>query len=555
MSDSPPATPILTSASGVMAKGPGDTVELDPVWDERTQRLRVLIDDNLPTELHKLAADLMSSLRHNAGVAERFDAFCVQAFSKPDWAVPSSAFIGELFEDNEDRLAELVRVPDLVIELGCGQAAVACTVASKWATRGETHRLSRLAESIIAAQGTMKNPAAVEVMLALSATLAITRPSRAEQLLNAAVPLAAEEHAESLADAKRWTAAGRSLASCPQDIRDLWDTRLRRPRVAWKWESTEERKALKALAENLSPDSELAPLVQKIVPACWWDILLQKDTAVLALQARLDALSASASSTTEETSAQQADAPSLSIRKPHREWADEGDAPLGVRPHASSMARFILGWAFGVFVMGLSFFLAPDAMHRFIKDARQTLSPSSPEPTPPSTAKSTSSSAPATTQTPTPAKKDTTTVPPAPAVPELSGKAWREAQAQKFARHNTAIAHLFAQVKRSKWNDNQLILSGHNPELPFSDERYLQLLVWLHLDPPDDAETCRHLPRLLLDRADSSVLAIWEGLCYAGSPNETDIRRTAQEVYAEKVTTWSREDAARLHVIAQEPNQ
>jgi len=555
MSDSPPATPILTSASGVMVKGHGDTVALDPLWDERTQRLRVLIDDNLPTELHKLAADLMSSLRHNAGVAERFDAFCVQAFSKPEWAVPASAFIGELFEDNEDRLAELVRVPDLVIELGCGQAAVACTVASKWATRGETHRLSRFAESIIAAQGTMKNAAAVEVMLALSATLAITRPSRAEQLLNAAVPLASEEHAESLADARRWLAAGRSLASCQQDIRDLWDTRLRRPRVAWKWESPEERKALKALAENLSPDSDLAPLVQKIVPACWWDILLQKDTSEQALQRRLDTLSASASSSAAVGAAPLADAPSLSTRKPHREWANDGDAPLGVRPQASSMARFILGWAFGVFVMGLSFFLAPDAMHRFIKDARQTLSPASPEPPPPPAPKPTTSSAPATTQTSTPARKDTTTLPLAPAVPELSGKAWREAQAQKFARHNTAIAHLFAQVKRSKWNDNQLILSGHNAELPFSDERYLQLLVWLHLDPPDDAETCRHLPRLLLDRADSSVLAIWEGLCYAGSPNETDIRRTAQEVYAEKVTTWSREDAERLHMIAQEPNQ
>ena len=554
MSDSPPATPILTSASGVMAKGHGDTVELDPVWDERTQRLRVLIDDNLPTELHKLAADLISSLRHNAGVAERFDAFCVQAFSKPDWAVTASAFIGELFEDNEDRLAELVRVPDLVIELGCGQAAVACSVASKWATRGETHRLSRLAESIIAAQGTMKNAAAVEVMLALSATLAITRPSRAEQLLNAAVPLAAEEHAESLADARRWLAAGRSLASCQQDIRDLWDTRLRRQRVAWKWESPEERKALKALAENLSPDSELAPLVQRIVPACWWDILLQKDTAVLALQARLDALPTSASSPAEEASAQQVDTPSLSIRKTHREWADDGDAPLGVRPQASFMARFILGWAFGVFVMALSFFLAPDAMHRFIKDARQSLSPSSPESTPQPASKA-SASEPATSQTSARAKKDTSTALLAPAVPELSGKAWREAQAQKFALHNTAIAHLFTQVKRSKWNGNQLILSGHNAELPFSDERYLQLLVWLHLDPPDDAETRRHLPSLLLDRADSSVLAIWEGLCYSGSPNETDIRRTAQEVYAEKVTTWSREDAARLHVIAQEPNQ
>jgi hypothetical protein len=552
MSDSPPATPILTSASGVMAKGPGDTVELDPVWDERTQRLRVLIDDNLPTELHKLAADLMSSLRHNAGVAERFDAFCVQAFSKPDWAVPSSAFIGELFEDNEDRLAELVRVPDLVIELGCGQAAVACTVASKWATRGETHRLSRLAESIIAAQGTMKNPAAVEVMLALSATLAITRPSRAEQLLNAAVPIASEEHAESLADAKRWIAAGRSLASSPQDIRDLWDTRLRRPRVAWKWESTEERKALKALAENLSPDSDLAPLVQKIVPACWWDILLQKDTVEQALLARLANLPPSAPHPAIDTPNPQGDSPSLSTRKPHREWSDDGDAPLGVRPHASSSARFFLGWAFGVFAMCLNFFLAPDAMHHFFKAARQALNLSPPKSTQPISTKSSSSES-AAKQTPTVATKDSPPVPPAPPVPELSGKAWRDTQAQKFARHNTAIVHLFEQVKQSKWNDNQLILSGHNPELPFSDEKYLQLLVWLHLDPPPDAETCQHLPRLLLERADSSVLAVWEGITYPGSPNAEDIRRTAREVYADKLNTWSREDAARLQVIAQDP--
>ena len=78
---SPDSTSNPAAAASVMARGPGETKEVDPVWEERAQRLRVLIDDNLPGELHKLSEDLMDSLRNNAGVAERFDAFCVQAFS------------------------------------------------------------------------------------------------------------------------------------------------------------------------------------------------------------------------------------------------------------------------------------------------------------------------------------------------------------------------------------------------------------------------------------------------------------------------------------------
>lgn len=549
MSDTSPApSSSPTAAASVMAQGPGETKELDPVWEERAQRLRVLIQDNLPAELRKLSEDLMDSLRNNAGVAERFDAFCVQAFSKPEWAVPASAFIGELFEDSEDRLAELARVPDLVIELGCGQAAVACTVASKWATRGETHRLSRLAESVIAAQGTMKNPAAVEVMLALAATLAITRPSRAEQLFNAAAPQAAEEHAESLADARRWITAGKSLASAPQEIRDLWDTRLRRPRVPWKWESVEERKALRVLSEHFDPSSELAPLVQKIVPGCWWDLVQQKAVSEQSIRAEFAGLPPPA------PVPESAPAVSEAISRKANQWADD-DAPLGVRPKASFAARFILGWAFGVFLMFVTFFMAPDAMHRFIKDARQALgsSPSSAPVSPAAGSKTPTTSQPA----PKPASPaaSTTSAPSSPAegtVPVLSGKAWRDAQSQKFARHNFSIADLLARVKRGNWNENQMILSGHNPELPFADERYLQLLVWLHLDPPEDAETRRNLPKLLLERADSSVLAIWEGLSYPGSPNEEDIRITARETYPEKLHTWSKEDAERLRQLAQD---
>ena len=524
MPDAAPDTPTSpTTASGVMAQGPGETVVVDPVWDERAQRLHLLMQDNMPPELRKLAGDLMDSLRHKAGVAERFDAFCAQAFSKPDWAVPASAFISELFEDNEDRLAELARVPDLVIELGCGQAALACTVASKWATRGETHRLSRLAESIVAAQGTMKNPAAVEVMLALAATLAVTRPTRAEQLFNAAMPLASTEHTEALTDAKLWLAAGKVLASAQQDVRDLWDTRMRRPRTAWKWESEEERRALRFLAEQLSPEMETAPLFRQVVPACWWEVAMQRMEDQLAWQRKWETVKrkrvtnpADAAPVESET---EAPTPAATPKLRSQTHAFGDPDVLAVRPHASSVARFVLGWAVGVFLMGGTFFLAPESFYRAITDFRAIFSP----------AKNAASEAPA------------------------SGKAWRETQVASFAKGKESLEPLVRRVKGSTWAQSQMLLSGHAPELTFDDPKYLQMLVWLHLDPPSDPETRQHLPRLLVEKADISAMAVWEQLLYPGSPNADDIRATAREVYKEKASTCPPEDIKRLQAICEAP--
>lgn len=516
----PATTTSPSAASGVMAQGPGETVVVDPVWDERAQRLHLLIQDNMPAELRKLAGDLMDSLRHNAGVAERFDAFCAQAFSKPDWAVPASAFISELFENNEDRLAELARVPDLVIELGCGQAALACTVASKWATRGETHRLSRLAESIVAAQGTMKNPAAVEVMFALSATLAVTRPSRAEQLFNAALPLASTEHAEALSDAKLWLAVGKVLASAPQEVRDLWDTRMRRPKAAWKWDSDEERRALRFLAGQLTLEMETAQLFRQVVPACWWELAMQRVEDEQAWQRKWETVKRKRASTGTNEPAEQEQAAPPATPKPRSSAHAFGDQDfLAVRPHASSMARFVLGWAVGVFLMGGTFFLAPEGVYRAIKDFRSLFSSAAPQ------------------EVKTPA----------------SGKAWRDAQVASFAKGKESLDPLVRRVKGGNWAQNQMLLSGHAPELPFADARYLQLLVWLHLDPPDDPETRQHLPGLLVEKADASAIAVWEELVYPGSPNAEDIRATARDVYKAKASTWSPEDLARLQAICEGP--
>jgi hypothetical protein len=212
---------------------------LDASRQELASRVEGVIDAELPEELRSSARDLLRAVLGKVAVAEHFDAFCGTAFSKREWAAAASPVIAELFDADEDQLAELARIPDLVIELGTGQATVTCMVASRWAARGETHRLSRLAESIVASHAA-KNASAVEVMLALAATLAVTRFSKAEQLYNAALPLAGEEHREALQDARRWLAAGRIVCSASQEERDFWDVRLRRPKAAWAWQSKDE---------------------------------------------------------------------------------------------------------------------------------------------------------------------------------------------------------------------------------------------------------------------------------------------------------------------------
>lgn len=532
-----------------MARAPGETVEVDPVWEAREQRVRLLVEEHLPQELRGLALDLMSSLRNNAGVAERFDAFCVQAFSKPDWAMPASAVIGELFEDDEDRLAELARVPDLVIELGCGQAAVACTVASKWAARGETHRLARLAESIIAAHGTMRNAAAVEVMLALAGTLAISRPSRAEQLFNTALPGATEENADAVADARSWLDTGKAVCGDPQEIRDLWDTRLRRPRTAWKWETDEERKALTLLADELDPQMPGIERYKRVVPACWWELAVER--ARMVEKHEKQSQTAADGNAQPAAAAEHASSASESPARPtaRTRWGD--DLPPGVDPSASGAARVVLGWAAGVFMMAVTALIAPDGVHRLVMDIRSLfVGKPAVQAAPASSAVDKPSSTP--TSTPAPVAK------PAPKPPAAQTQAdvdeenrrWRAANVKSMAAKNQALADVFLKVKNGKWSDVEMILGGHSQELPYSSEGYMQLLVWLHVDPPADADTQARLPKLLLERQDAGVLSFWEKLIYPGSPNADSIRRAAREALGERERTWSFEDTQRLRHIA-----
>jgi len=540
-----------TLATNEMAVASSQELEHLAARVKREETVRTLVQMTLPEELKKAAGELLDSLRTNAGVSERFDAFCCQAFSKPEWAAASSTVISEMFEDDEDRLAELARVPDVVIELGSGQAAIACTVASLWASRGETHRLARLAESIVAAHGTMKNPAAVEVMLALAATLAVTRPARAEQLFNVAMPLAEPEHAEAVADARLWLTTGKIMCSAPQEERDMWDTRLRRPRMPWKWDAPEEKRALECLGEQIKPGLPGLDKYQRIVPSQWWDQAMAKAVFEQAEQAK--PVLAAASKTTLTIKTHQLNEPRVKsdIEPPtvENEAQNLPDKPTPERGRRSfdaeaaserestlrsgSIARFVLGWACGVLAMVVTLVtllkVAPESLYRVLTEIEETVSPKS---------------------APQPNAAAMKAAPLTSAEVDAENKRWRENQVKSLAVKYQSIADFFYAVKKGVWKDNEEVLSGHNGDLPFANEKYMQLLVWLHVDPPEDAATLAQLPKLLLDRVDADVLVLWEKLLYPGSINAEHIRTTAQQALMDKARTWNPSDMARLREIA-----
>jgi hypothetical protein len=485
-----------------------------------------LIASELPEELQVAARGLLRAMMSKVAVAEHFDAFCGQAFSKPEWASAASPIIAELFDHDEDQLAELARIPDLVIEMGCGQATVTCMVASRWAARGETHRLSRLAESIVASHAA-KNACAVEVMLALAATLAVTRFSKAEQLYNAALPLAGEEHQEALHDAKRWLAAGRVVCSASQEERDFWDLRLRKPKASWSWQSKEELLALDTLSERLTGNLEGMDVFKAVLPACWWEMAAKcaqvQEKLVLAtkkipLPVRGGAVIAARV------------APASEVLK----VAERAPAPAEFLPHhpqPGPYARFVLGWVCGAMAMALTILLLPsETINRVLQTFRTVESPSQ-------TANSVAvqdSSAVSIKEIKTPAEKE----------------AWRQENLIRIAAEMEKFASEHATAKKSTWRDNELVLSGHGKDLPYESSQYMKLLVWLHLDPPQDDEVRMRVSKLLLERVKADAITLWEELIYPGSPNAAEIKNAAREALGDASFQWSADEKGRLSAIA-----
>lgn len=499
MGNSASASALKMSSSQVLDASSSSAIDA-----ETMQRIEAMIESGLPEELRTSAKGLLRAVVGKVAVPGHFDAFCCQAFSKPEWAAAGSLLIAEMFEQDEDQLAELARIPDLVIEMGSGEVNVTCMVASRWAARGETHRLSRLADAIVASHAS-RNACAVDVMLALAATLAVTRFSRAEQLYNAAQPLAGEEHQEALADAKRWLAAGRVVCSAVQDERDFWDVRLRKPKTAWTWKSKAELEALDHLSECLTTDMEGADLYKAVLPEYWWELAVkfaQQQEKLLNVTQKLAAVK------TENGGAP----------KPLPELVPAaGRVTREILPHpqAGPLARFILPWFCGCLAMLVTVLVPVLVLPReFVLGILDTLKPV------------------ATLSTP------------------AEMEAWRKKELQKKAAEMKPFEAQHALAKNGGWQENEKVLSGKSQELPFESPQYMNLLVWLHLDPPKDEEVRLRVCKLLLDRVKGNAITLWEMLAYPGSANAAEIKTAARNVLTDATYQWSEDEKTRLAAIA-----
>lgn len=471
-----------------------------------------VIATHLPQELQESALELVRSVALKVAVAEHFDAFCGQAFSKPEWAAAASPVIAEIFERDEDLLAELARIPDLIIEMSSGEVTMTCIVASRWAARGETHRLSRLADSLVASHAS-KNPSSAEVMLALAATLGVTRHSRAEQLYNAALPLAGPEHAEAVADARLWLAAGRVVCSIPQEERDFWETRLRKPKQPWTWESKQERHALETLSERLVINEEAESLFKAILPECWWDLAQrcarQQEKLAEAAQLLKETHAAKGGTTPPPTFNGMDPGPDDMVRPVH----ENGMREFLPRPRSGLLARFVLGWICGAMAMAITVVLLPSEFVQRVFGIIKT-----PE---------------APSASHTPAQKE----------------AWRKENLRRVTEEMAAHAKVMETVKNGKWSDHEKLLSGETETFPAGSADHLKLLVWLHLDPPTDAEMRTQVAAILIRQAGTGTISLWEELLYPGSPNAEEIQNAARTALADPALHWNDEDRNRLQAI------
>ena len=499
MGNSASASALKMSSSQALDVSPSSSIDA-----ETMTRIEAMIATELPEELRASAKGLLRAMVGKVAVPGHFDAFCCQAFSKPEWAAAGSLLIAEMFEQDEDQLAELARIPDLVIEMGSGEVNVTCMVASRWAARGETHRLSRLADAIVASHAS-RNACAVDVMLALAATLAVTRFSRAEQLYNAAQPLAGEEHREALADAKRWLAAGRVVCSAVQDERDFWDVRLRKPKTAWTWRSKAELDALDHLSECMTTDMEGADLYKAVLPENWWNL------AVKFAQQQEKLLNVTQKLATVKTENGASPKPSPELVPA----AGRVPREIPLHPQAGPLARFILPWFCGCLAMLITVLVPVLVLPReFVLGILDTLKPA--------------------VALSTPAEME----------------AWRKQELQKKAAEMKPFEAQHALAKTGGWQENEKVLSGKSQELPFDSPQYLNMLVCLHLDPPKDEEVRLRVCKLLLERVKGNAITLWEMLTYPGSANAAEIKIAARNGLADAAYQWNDDEKKRLIAIA-----
>jgi len=496
-------------------------------------------EPEFPKPLVAPAEKLSRHLHDPSLLPQAFADFCATAYAKPEWVGAASTFLAEQFEGREEELADMARVPDLIIELASGHYALSFMAASVWAERCDIARMARMAEALMAKLAVKSMPASAEVidlMLALATSLAISRYARAEQLVHVATPLTTAEHHQALAEARQWLAVGRLVRSGDQEVRDLWDQRLRRPRHRWTWEQPVEQAALAQLAEVLTPDAEGLAWFQPVVPACWWDLALRR-------------------------AAERAARPETRAVEEEPREKPATSEPSQVIPRTPVViwhtVPFFVGGLVGAWAFALGVWLGPFDLVRPTEGEPAAAPPATVVKEPPAPAEDrpvqgdTTQRLPATTE-PVAVTSPVPATTPAPA--DHPDRVWREEEKARLLADHPELASWSENFRSGTWAEHRALLEGADPALPKDNPEYARLLVWLHLAPAADAEVNARVPSLLAAyQPESFVLDLWQRLIYPGSPNAALIKQAARTEHHERPQSWSPSQRARLNLIGWPP--
>lgn len=483
------------------ARGPSKkaTPQVDPpVWA------------GLPEPLLPAARALAAALEGAEEAAQEaaLARFLETGFSQLERVPAAAAFLARLYEEREGWLARRVQTQELLQEMAAGQAILTCVVAGEWVTERDFARLTRLADSMLAARLHLRAPDCLDLMLATASSLAIIKHPRAASLLQHVEDcrkqgVAVDEFL--LRDARRRLSLGSVVAAADQATREMWDQRLQKPDHNWTWSSPLERQALRDLAEWLDPAHPSAPEFAKVVPPAWWDLWTRQ---VMAAPAPASSASPPPPSPPKENEPEPAS------------WAGARLAGLGNEktPPPAWELSLRAGWLLAGGLIGALLTL-------LLVGRNHPKPPASPQ----------------------------NEVPRAIAIlpPVSPGTAkWVEEERERLTGELEHVGRLSA-VKAAKWSENATFLTGRTPELPGQSQMYRKLLVLLHLDPPQDPETRGMVPRLLLRRAaDEETLRLWERCLESRVPMAAEIAAAAREALSQPALSWTAEQRERLQKLA-----
>jgi len=569
MPDEPFSSPPgdYDATSYVEVSSPNDTSALSDVQDEpsddssdvnseaqnQTMPEAEENDHKTTSEASAEAASATESLSVMTGTISGLERLIKRSFTSPE---STKAACRALIESSDDKglwLASLVQPAHLTEELRQGSSDLSTLVIMQWVRQGETHKLKQLGDILLLEEAAKVTHESAQIMVVLAGLLGILRPLLAQRLLTAAMPHMKELSDNSLMqDARQWVEAGGILEGCIPEQRVFWNRRLREPNADWDWNSTEARLALSHLSSKTAGGNADLDLFQNAVPGCWWDLWCSARTGH---SANISATNSSQAS---------------------NRSAKSGGFWVGLLVGTAASLGF--GW----FAMTqLSGATAPKTAVE--KTTKPSLAPDESKTAKVETTVLVEEDVPAppvreslrllqavlkreTVQAPTIVAQVTASAPAvpnavmrAPSEPAASRSGMTKEEARKLAAIDFSISHsdikrLFMMVKEGSFRENDRLIQGMNSVAPTGSPAYKNLIHWLVLDPPNQADARLVVTKMAMrSMPTQEVVALFDLCYYPGSPNEIEVKQCSSLLLELPINDMTQDQKSKLLAISSSP--